>query len=300
MQAGFNTPIRLSRQRASAFTLIELLVVIAIIAILAAMLLPALAKAKMKAQSTTCLSNLRQVGTAFAMYQDERKDKVPYASMRWNASGCVWSWDDLIHPYLGGRFDFAGLRGGTLEGTNKIGVLICPSDKVPFGWTTTAAKRSYGMPRHQQGAAQTWGSANASTTATPHSANECGVGLYWQTDLAGANAGWNPADPITGNNNGPYPYQQMAVTQSMLLNAVGTIIVTERVDANNYQGYNGNAAIDSASQQPGGGVRSAEFHNNMFNYLMADGHVEFLTREDTVNTNGVGKQSKMWTIKPGD
>jgi prepilin-type N-terminal cleavage/methylation domain-containing protein len=108
-------------RKGRGFTLIELLVVIAIIAILAAMLLPALAKAKERAYQTACIANLKQVGMALKMYADDNGDYFPLASD--SSIGGTNIWTLSLYQYLP---LIANATGGGKYGTDNK-VFICPS-----------------------------------------------------------------------------------------------------------------------------------------------------------------------------
>jgi len=115
------TPV-VARRTRQAFTLIELLVVIAIIAILAAILFPVFAQAREKARAISCLSNLKQAGTAYQMYTQDYDETTPLQKSNATIAAGGGYWYFLIQPYI-----------------KNWGVMLCP-DRT--GSTTSTSNPS--------------------------------------------------------------------------------------------------------------------------------------------------------------
>src|SRR4051812_28743468 len=136
------------------FTLVELLVVIGIIALLVSILLPALSKARRQANSVKCLSNLRQIGTAFVLYASGHRGSWPVAVHTTGntefplPSGVELRWPDRLAPFVHGTQDFKYNKMDEIRQNSVI--WGCPEwtksyEYNPAGGDAENARVGYGM-----------------------------------------------------------------------------------------------------------------------------------------------------------
>ena len=132
--------------RRNGFTLIELLVVIAIIAILAAILFPVFAKARDRARQTSCLNNMKQLGTAMNMYYDDW-DGVFQPQRYGEALGNKLGWTDRVRQY-----------------NKTVGLFTCPSSSANYSYTIAGGAESWG---EGSTAPNAWGEGSLSDVKSP-------------------------------------------------------------------------------------------------------------------------------------
>ena len=147
-----------SSSKKRGFTLIELLVVIAIIAILAAILFPAFAKARESARRITCVNNLKQIGTAIMQYTQEFDEKLPPASLVLNGNDVIWP--EMIKPYL-----------------QDAAVYKCPSNTSTAYLTAVNSPLNTYINHYQANGGEIDGSALLGTNGTAPMNNNRGAAL---------------------------------------------------------------------------------------------------------------------------
>ncbi len=249
-----------------AFTLIELLVVIGIIAVLTAILLPTLSKAREIAQRTACASNLRQIGISLMYYANDNKDFLPYAELAVTSPAgvtSVLSWDDMINRTTGVRLHDDQLRA--THAPIRIGVLQCPADNFE-----RVKSSQYTSP----------GSVHARSYAMVRA---FGLDQAHQRRFRGAGGQFSSPEPVNWTNATP----SLFAKRSWYTNASQKFLIVERPVKDNvlggYGGYIDAPADQWTSFDDFQRFKGNTVHGKTWNYLCADGHVEGQTINQVVS-----------------